>query len=64
MRAEWDIGRHLKTGRVVQVLPQYETPDADVYAVYPRLHQISRRVRVFVDFLADAFAQQVSGPQA
>jgi DNA-binding transcriptional LysR family regulator len=61
MRAEWDIDRHLKTGRLVQLLPQYDTPDADIHAVYPEQHQTSRRVRVFVDFLAEAFAQQAAG---
>lgn len=55
MRAEWDIERHLRTGRLVQVLPQYSTPDADIYAVYPQRHQLAARVRVFVDFMVGAF---------
>lgn len=55
MRAEWDIERHLRTGRLVQVLPQYSTPDADIYAVYPQRHQLAARVRVFVDFMVEAF---------
>ncbi|KQP37323.1 LysR substrate-binding domain-containing protein [Pseudorhodoferax sp. Leaf274] len=58
MRAEWDVQRHLRSGRLVQVLPQYSTPDADIYAVYPQRHQMSARVRAFVDFLAQAFTQQ------
>ncbi len=60
MRAEWDIAHHLRSGRLVQVLPQYDTPDADVYAVYPFAHQGSRRVRVFVDHLAAAFAKRTA----
>ncbi len=52
MRAEWDIQRHLQSGRLVQVLPQYYTPDADIYAVYPQRHQMATRVRAFVDFAA------------
>lgn len=56
MRAEWDIARHLAAGRLVQVLPQFDTPDADLYAVWPQAHQGSRRVRTFVEFVADAFA--------
>ena len=60
MRAEWDIERHLRTGRLVQVLPQYFTPDADVYAVFPQRHQSSARVRAFVDFLALSFTQQAA----
>lgn len=56
MRAEWDIGRYLKSGRLVQVLPQWRTPDADIYAVWPQRHQHSTRVRAFVDYIAAAFA--------
>jgi DNA-binding transcriptional LysR family regulator len=58
MRAEWDIGRYLRSGRLVQVLPHHHTPDADVYAVYPQRHQMAARVRVFVDFVAASLAQQ------
>ncbi|CAN7534847.1 LysR substrate-binding domain-containing protein [Pseudorhodoferax sp. LjRoot39] len=62
MRAEWDVQHHLRSGRLVQVLPQYDTPDADIYAVYPQRHQTSARVRGFVDFLALAFTQQGAAP--
>jgi DNA-binding transcriptional LysR family regulator len=55
MRAEWDVAGHLRTGRLVQVLPQYSTPDADIYAVYSQRHQLSARVRAFVDFIAASF---------
>jgi DNA-binding transcriptional LysR family regulator len=55
MRAEWDIARHLESGRLVTVLPQFHTPDADIYAVYPQRHQLSTRVRAFVDFVALTF---------
>nr|WP_316642495.1 LysR substrate-binding domain-containing protein [uncultured Roseateles sp.] len=58
MRAEWDIARYLRNGRLVQVLPQCFTPDADIHAVYPQRHQLAARVRAFVDFLALAFSQQ------
>ena len=58
MRAEWDIERYLKNGRLVQVLPQYATPDADIHAVYPQRHQMASRVRAFVDFVALSLAQK------
>jgi LysR family transcriptional regulator, transcriptional activator for dmlA len=61
MRAEWDIERYLRNGRLVQVLPQYATPDADIYAVYPQRHQTAARVRAFVDFVAQALAQNRAG---
>jgi DNA-binding transcriptional LysR family regulator len=53
MRAEWDIDRYLQSGRLVEVLKQYRTPSADIYAVYPQRHQLSTRVRAFVDALVE-----------
>jgi LysR family transcriptional regulator, transcriptional activator for dmlA len=64
MRAGWDIERHLRSGRLVQVLPQYHTPDADIYAVYPQRHQLAARVRAFVDFVALAFNPQANAGKA
>jgi len=61
MRAEWDIERYLRSGRLVQVLPQYYTPDADIYAVCPQRHQSVARVRALVDFLVVSFRQQAGG---
>ena len=63
MRAEWDIERYLKNGRLVQVLPQFHTPDADIHAVYPQRHQLAARVRAFVDFVALSLNQR-AGPAA
>ena len=57
MRAEWDIARYLRSGRLVQVLPGYSTPEADIYAVFHRRHQAVPRVRSFVDFLVERFAE-------
>jgi LysR family transcriptional activator of dmlA len=58
MRAEWDIERYLRNGRLVHVLPQCHTPDADIHAVYPQRHQSAARVRAFVDFVALSFSRQ------
>jgi DNA-binding transcriptional LysR family regulator len=64
MRAEWDIERYLRSGRLVQVLPQYATPDADIHAVYPQRHQHAARVRAFVDFMAASFSQLAGSSRA
>ena len=56
MRAEWDVAHHLREGRLVQVLPQWDTPESDIHAVYPQRLQMSSRVRAFVDFMAEALA--------
>jgi DNA-binding transcriptional LysR family regulator len=56
MRAEWDVSRYIASGRLVQVLKDYQTPDADIYATYLQRHQASTRVRTFTDFLAQSLA--------
>jgi DNA-binding transcriptional LysR family regulator len=60
LRAEWDIERYLRSGRLVALLPQYHTPNADIYAVYPQRHQASARVRAFVDFVALSLSRATS----
>ena len=52
MRAEWDIKPYLADGSLVRVLPDHETPNADIFAVYSQRHQMSNRIRAFVDFIA------------
>jgi LysR family transcriptional activator of dmlA len=55
LRAEWDIQKYLQSGRLVQVLPAYKSPDADIYAVYAERHRTSLRVKSLVDFVAGRF---------
>jgi LysR family transcriptional activator of dmlA len=64
MRAEWDIAKYLRSGRLVQVLAHWQTPPADIVAVYPQRLQSAARVRAFVDFLANAFDAAVPATQA
>ena len=61
MRAEWDVARYLRSGRLVQVLADHHTPPADIYAIYPQRHQAAARVRAFVDFLVGRFASSTPG---
>ncbi len=44
MRAEWDIRQYLDDGQLVAVLPDYDTPNADIFAVYSQRHQMSNRI--------------------
>lgn len=57
MHSEWDVAHLLREGRLVEVLPQYRTPDADIYALYPQRHKLSARVGAFVDFMAATLLQ-------
>jgi DNA-binding transcriptional LysR family regulator len=49
------IGDDLRSGRLVPLLPGYQMPDIDVLAVYPSRRHLSAKVRVMIDFLAEAF---------
>jgi len=52
----WIIGPDIKAGRLVQLLPAYHWPDSAIHAVYPPGRHLSARVRSFVDFLVERFA--------
>jgi DNA-binding transcriptional LysR family regulator len=56
LRAEWDIAKYVKTGRLRIVLEDYATPDADIYAVSAERQARSPRVRAFTEFLAQSFS--------
>jgi DNA-binding transcriptional LysR family regulator len=49
------VGDDLREGRLVRVLPGFRMPDIDILAVYPSRRHLSAKVRVMIDFLADAF---------
>lgn len=55
MRAEWDVARYLRSGRLRRVLDHHQSPPADIHAVWPQRHQSSARVRAFVSHLAEHF---------
>ncbi len=55
LRAEWDVTQHLKSGRLIQVMKNFETPDADIYAVYAERHKTSVRVKTLIDFTIESF---------
>jgi len=53
----WLIGPDIKAGRLQHVLPAYHWPDSAIQAVYPPGRHLSARVRSFVDFLVEQFAE-------
>lgn len=64
MRAEWDVAKYLKSGRLVQVLKDYSTPPADIYAVYLDRLEHSPRVAYFLDHLCNYLAKLIDYPNA
>jgi len=49
------VEHELATGELEILLPDLAPPALPVYVLYPQSRQLSPRVRVFVDFLKDAF---------
>lgn len=62
MRAEWDVAKYLRSGRLVRVLADYDTPSADIYAVYPERLNLSAKVACFVEHLRNYLGQHADGP--
>lgn len=48
---------YLESGRLVEVLSDWQTEDLPVSAMYPQNRHLSAKVRVFVNWAADIFAQ-------
>lgn len=44
----------IETGRLVRILPDWQSAELGVYAVYPSRKHLSAKVRTFVDFLVAA----------
>lgn len=55
LRSEWDAAPYLQSGRLRPVLPDWQAPAADVYALYPTRQNLSARTRAFVDFIVAWF---------
>ncbi|MGY4494252.1 LysR family transcriptional regulator [Pseudomonas sp. TE3610] len=55
LRAEWDIAKYVRSGRLRLVLEDHTPTRADVYAVYPQQLHLSARVRSLIDFLIERF---------
>lgn len=47
------LDHELETGQLVEVLPKHRAAPMPVSILYPHRRQLSRRVRVFIDWLAE-----------
>ena len=48
----------LASGALVPLLPDYETPELEIVALYPHRRHLSTKVRLFLDLLVDRFAEE------
>ena len=44
-------------GELVAILPGYNAPQLNAYAVYPQTRYLSQRTRVLIDFLVERFGE-------
>jgi len=55
------VGGDLKSGALVQLLPQYRAMALGIYAVYPTRKHLSPKVRLLIDFLIES-ARKLAWP--
>jgi DNA-binding transcriptional LysR family regulator len=49
------VGPDLAAGTLVEIMPEYRSIELGIHAVYPSRRQVSPKVRLLIDFLAEAF---------
>jgi DNA-binding transcriptional LysR family regulator len=52
------VHEDLQSGALVEVLPQYRSVELGIYAVYPTRKHVLPKVRLLIDYLADALMKQ------
>ncbi|PQP04021.1 MULTISPECIES: LysR family transcriptional regulator [Pseudomonas] len=57
----YHVAHQLKEGRLVEILRDVPPPGMPLTALYPPHRQLSRRVRVFVDWMVELCAQSTNG---
>jgi DNA-binding transcriptional LysR family regulator len=56
VRSEWDVADALRSGKLVQLLPEWELAPADVVALVPQRKGMSARVKAFIAFVNEQFS--------
>jgi DNA-binding transcriptional LysR family regulator len=59
----YSVEQDLVDGTLVECLPDTRPSPTSVYVLYPRSRQLSLRVRVFIDWVAEEYAGHI-GPVA
>lgn len=55
MRSLWEAAPMIRSGRLRMLLPEWNLPEAQIYAVFPSRSHLSAKTRVLVDFLLSSF---------
>lgn len=57
LKSIWDVSADLAAGRLSRVMPEWQTAEAPVHALYPQSRYLPPRVRALLDFLRERFEQ-------
>ena len=53
VRSQWETQTLVRDGKLVVLLNDWALPNADIHAVYLERHQLSAKLRTFVEFLGE-----------
>ncbi|MGI4777949.1 MAG: LysR family transcriptional regulator [Janthinobacterium lividum] len=56
-RSSWEIDAEVAAGRLVPLLDDFAAPPNGIYAVFPQRKHLPLRVRLWLDFLKDAYGR-------
>jgi DNA-binding transcriptional LysR family regulator len=62
MKALWDVEEDLKTGRLIELLPDYACDTVDLYATHFARRLVPPRIRLFIDYLVEHLPLGVRTP--
>jgi len=54
---EWYVRKHLKSGRLIKILPDFKPTAFDIHAVYPERRFVPQKVKRMIQFIADKIKQ-------
>lgn len=56
-RSMWEVGNEIDSGRLITVLDEFSARGNDIYAIFAQRQHLPLRIRAFVDFLRQAYAE-------
>jgi DNA-binding transcriptional LysR family regulator len=51
------VEEDLQAGRLIEILPEWQPVEMNINALYPHRNQLSSKVRIFIDLMAEHFAR-------
>lgn len=61
LQPDFLVGEDVQAGRLVELMPEYRSPELGVYAVYPSRKHLLPKVRRLIDHLAQALGEAPGG---